>query len=147
MKKLAAEFSGHGVDQNKKRVDMRLLPTPLYRYPTAKTGVIDGALFTLIATSGTDPEILLLIEAKEEAGKLRWEFACGRFSDKSLYVQRKEKEVWSLVRGDTNTWIRDPQHLFRVYPDKVVNLDGKVLARCRATETKWWGDYFPAEDK
>src|SRR5262245_10596158 len=90
MKKLAAEFSGYGLDQHKKRWDMRLLPTPLYRYPTAKTGVIDGALFTLVSTSGTDPEILLLIEAREENGKTRWEFACGRFSDKSLYVQRKE---------------------------------------------------------
>ncbi|VTR96174.1 Uncharacterized protein OS=Planctomyces maris DSM 8797 GN=PM8797T_23941 PE=4 SV=1 [Gemmata massiliana] len=147
MKKLAAEFTGHGIDQQKKRVDMRLLPTPLYRYPTAKTGVIDGALFTLVATAGTDPEILLLIEAKEEKGKVRWEFACGRFSDKSLYVQRKEKEVWALARGETNTWLRDPQHLFRVYPDRVVTLEGKVLARCRATETAWWGDYFPAEDK
>ena len=146
MKKLAAEFTGHGVDQDKKRADMRLLPAPLYRYPPAATGVVDGALFTLIATAGTDPEILLLIEAKEVAGALRWEFACGRFSDKSLYVQRKGKEVWSLPRGDTNTWLRDPQHLFRVYPDKVVTREGEVLARCRATETAWWGDYFPAAD-
>ena len=131
---------------------MRLLPTPLYRYPTAKTGVIDGALFTLVSTSGTDPEILLLIEAREENGKTRWEFACGRFSDKSLYVQRKEKEVWSLVRSetnssDTNSWLHDPQHLFRVFPDKVVTLEGKLLARIRAMDDKWWGDYFPAEDK
>ena len=31
-----------------KKLELRLLPTPLYRYPTAKTGVIDGALFTLV---------------------------------------------------------------------------------------------------
>lgn len=147
MKKLAAEFTGHGIDQQKKQVDMRLLPTPLYRYPAAKTGVIDGALFTLVATTGTDPEVLLLIEAKEKKGKVRWEFACGRFSDKSLYVQRKEKEVWSLVRSENNTWLHDPQHLFRVYPDRVVSLEGKVLARCRATETAWWGELVPVEGK
>src|SRR5262245_50954422 len=39
MKKLAAEFAGHSIDREKKRWELRLLPTPLYRYPTAKTGV------------------------------------------------------------------------------------------------------------
>jgi hypothetical protein len=55
MKKLSQEFSAHGLDMEKNRVDMRLLTTPLYRYPAAKTGVIDGALFTFVATTGTDP--------------------------------------------------------------------------------------------
>ena len=147
MKKLAAEFTGHGLDTAEKRVDMRLLPTPLYRYPVAKNGVIDGAIFAFVATTGTDPEILLVIEAREEKGKARWEFACGRFSDKSLSVRRKDKEVWSLARGETNTWLYDPQHLFRVYPDKIVTPEGKLIARLKATEQMWWGEFFPAEDK
>jgi len=147
MRKLAAEFTGHEIDGDGKKLELRLLPTPLFRYPSAKTGVIDGALFALVSTAGTDPEVLLLIEAKEEAGKLKWEYALGRYSDRSLYVQRKEKEVWTMVRGENNTFLHDPQHLFRVYPDKVVNLDGKVLARCRATEKVWWGEFLPPEDK
>jgi hypothetical protein len=147
MKKLAQEFSGYGLDMAEKRVDMRLLPTPLYRYPAAKTGVIDGALFALVATTGTDPEILLVIEAREEKGKARWEFACGRFSDKSLSVKRKDKEVWSLARGETNTWLHDPQHLFRVYPDKIVTTEGKLIARLKATEKVWWGEFFPVDEK
>ena len=70
MKKLAAEFTGHTIDPEKKRWDLRLLPTPLYRYPTARTGVIDGALFALVTNAGTDPEVLVLIEAREDkAGK------------------------------------------------------------------------------
>jgi hypothetical protein len=147
IKKLAAEFTGHETDGDGKRLDLRLLPTPLYRYPGSKTGVIDGALFSLVSTAGTDPEVLLLIEAKETDGKLRWEYALGRLSDRSLYVQRKEKEVWSLVRSDTNTFLHDPQHLFRVYPDKVVNLEGKLLARVRATEKVWWGEFLPVDEK
>jgi hypothetical protein len=146
MKKLAAEFIGYEIDGDKKRLELRLLPTPLYRYPTAKTGVIDGALFTLVSTAGTDPEVLLLIEAREEKGKVRWEYACGRYSDRSLYVQRNDKEIWSLVRDENNTFLHDPKHLFRVYPDKVVNLEGKVLARVRATEKVWWGEFLPVED-
>jgi hypothetical protein len=147
MKKLAQEFSGHGLDMEKKRVDMRLLPTPLYRYPSAKSGVIDGAIFSFVATTGTDPEILLVVEAREENGTTRWEYACGRFSDKSLVVEHKDKGVWSLPRSDTNTWLRDPRHLFRVYPDKVITPEGKLIARLRATETRWWGEFLPVADK
>ena len=144
MRRLASEFTGHEVDDAGKHWDLRLLPTPLYRYPAAKSGVVDGALFTLVSTAGTDPEVLLLIEARDDGGKLRWEYACGRFSDRSLYVQRKDKEVWSSVRSETNTFLHDPWHLFRFYPDKVVSLDGKLLARVRATDQRW---EFIAVDK
>jgi hypothetical protein len=147
MRRLAQEFTAHSVDGEKKRWDLRLLPAPLYRYPTAKTGVVDGALFTLVSNAGTDPEVLLLIEAKEEEGKLHWEYACGRFSDQNLHVQRKGKEVWSLVRSETNTFLHDPLHLYRTYGDKVVSLDGKLLAHVRATEKVWWGEFFPVKDK
>lgn len=145
MKRLAQDFAGYSVDIENKRLDLRLLPTPLYRYPTAKAGVVDGALFTQVM--GTDPEVLLIIEANQIDGKLRWEYACGRYSDKSLHVQWKEKEVWSMVRSDTNSWLHDPQHLFRIYPDKVVSLEGKLLARVRAADKIWWGEYFPVEDE
>jgi hypothetical protein len=147
MKRLAQEFTGHEVDGDGKRWDLRLLPAPLYRYPAAKTGVVDGAIFTLVSEAGTDPEVLLLLEAREEGGKTRWEYACGRFSDRSLYVQRKEKEIWTSIRSETNTFLHDPLHLYRTYADKVVNLDGKLLARVRATPKVWWGEFIPVDDK
>src|SRR5262249_11684160 len=59
MRRLAQEFSGHEIDNEGKRWDLRLLPAPLYRYPSTKSGVIDGALFTLVSNAGTDPEVLL----------------------------------------------------------------------------------------
>ena len=129
IRRLAQEFKGYETDKEGKRWELRLLPTPLYRYPTAKTGVIDGALFALVSDAGTDPEVLLLIEARQVDGKLRWEYACGRFSDWELRVQRKEVEVFSSVRSETNTSAHDPQHLYRVYPEKVVTPEGKLLAR------------------
>jgi hypothetical protein len=147
MRRLAQEFTGHEVDREGKRWELRLLPAPLYRYPAAKAGVVDGALFTLVSNAGTDPEVLLLLEAREEGGKTRYEYACGRFSDRDLYVQRNDKEVWSMVRSETNTFNNDPQHLYRVYADKVVNLEGKLLARVRATEKIWWGEVIPVDDK
>jgi hypothetical protein len=147
MRRFAQEFTGHETDNEGKRWELRLLPTPLFRYPAAKSGVVDGALFTLVSTAGTDPEVLLLIEAREENGKTRWEFACGRFSDRNLYVQRKDKEVWSSVRSDTDTFLHDALHLYRLYADKVVSAEGKLLARVRATEKVWWGEVIPAGEK
>src|SRR5262245_44184475 len=43
MRRLAQEFAGHSVDRDGKRWELRLLPTPMYRYPAAKAGVVDGA--------------------------------------------------------------------------------------------------------
>jgi hypothetical protein len=147
MKKLAQEFSGHETDDENRRWDLRLLPAPLYRYPSAKTGVIDGALFTLVSSAGTDPEVLLLLEAKEKDGKTHWEYALGRFSDRNLYVQRNEKDVWSMVRNDSNNFNNDPQHLYSLYADKVVSMDGELLARVRVSEEVRWGEVVPLPGK
>jgi len=129
MRRLAQEFTGHEIDFEGKKWEMRLLPTPLYRYPAAKAGAIDGALFALVSNAGTDPELLLLIEAREVKGKLHWEYACARFSDWELHLSRKEVEVFSSVRSETNPFAHGPSHLYRIYADKVVSLEGKVLAR------------------
>ncbi|HEV3385387.1 MAG TPA: hypothetical protein VG097_11280 [Gemmata sp.] len=147
MKKLAAEFSGYEIDSGKKRWELRLLPTPLYRYPASKSGAIDGALFALVSETGTDPEVLLLIEAREFEGKVLWEFALGRMSDRSLYVQRKEKEIWTMIRNETNTFNNDAPHLYRNYADKVVSLEGKLLARMRVTEKYPYGQVVRVGEK
>jgi hypothetical protein len=131
MRQLAREFSGHETDSEGKRWELRVLPAPLYRYPTARSGVLDGALFTLVSNEGTDPEVLLILEAREEDGKTRWEYACGRFGARNMFVQRKDKEVWSSVLNATNTMWYDPLRLYTVYADKVVTPEGKVLANIR----------------
>jgi hypothetical protein len=147
MRRLAREFTGYGIDWDDKRWELRLLPTPLYRYPSAKTGVVDGALFALMSSAGTDPEVLLLLEAKQIDRKLHWEYARGRFSDWHLHVQRKGKEIYSSVRNETNTVLHDPLHLYQAYPDKVVGQDGKLLARIRVTDKIWWGEVIPVDKK
>jgi hypothetical protein len=147
MRQLAQQFGGYEVDRDTKRWELRLLPAPLYRYPAAKTGVVDGALFALMSSAGTDPEVLLVIEAKEEGGKLRWEYACGRFSDWELHVQRKDKEVYSSVPSDANPFSHDPLHLYRLYPDKVMTPEGKLLARIRQTPKVPWGEVIRVNEK
>ncbi|OWK43045.1 hypothetical protein [Fimbriiglobus ruber] len=148
MRRLAQEFTGYSYsEEDKKQWDLRLLPTPLYRYPAAKTGVVDGALFTLVSSAGTDPEVILIVECREDAGKTRWEYACGRFSDRDLHVRRKDKEVWASVRSESNAFNNDPLHLYSLYADKVVSLDGQLLARVRVTPKVPWGEIVPLEGK
>ena len=147
MRRLAQEFSGFSVDRDAKRWELRLLPTPLFRYPAAKTGVVDGALFALMSSAGTDPEVLLLLEAKEIDGKMHWDYACGRFSDWELRVQRKEKEIYSSSPSEANPFFHDPLHLYRIYPEKVVTPEGKLLAQIRSTTKAPWGELIPVEDK
>jgi hypothetical protein len=62
-------------------------------------------------------------------------------------VQRNDKEVWSMVRSDTNTFNNDPLHTYRVYADKVVSLEGKLLARVQATPEIFWGKVIPVDEK
>jgi hypothetical protein len=147
MRRLAQEFTGHETNVDDKREDLRLLPAPLYRYPAAADGVVDGALFTLISTEGTDPEVWLLLEARKEGGNTRWEYACARFSNRNLYVQHKDKEVWSSVRSATDTVHHDALHLYRLFGDKVVSLEGKLLARVRESPRVWWGEAIPVDEK
>jgi hypothetical protein len=147
MRRLAQEFGGHEIDGDGKRWQLRLLPAPLYRYPSAKARVLDGALFALISSAGTDPEVLLLLEARQDdGGTPYWQYACGRFSDWELHVQRKDKEVYTSVPGPTNTGAHDPLHLYRVYPEKVVSREGKLLARVRQM-ANGASVLIPAEDK
>ena len=129
MRRLAEEFNGQSIDRDGKRWQLRLLPTPLYRYAPAKSGAIDGGLFALLSADGTDPEVLLVIEAKEAGDKMRWEYACGRFSDWELHVHHKGKEVYSSVRSAANPFPHDPLHLYRIYPEKVITPEGKLLGR------------------
>jgi hypothetical protein len=147
MRRFAQEFSGHEIDEAGKRWDLRLLPAPLYRYPEAKAGVVDGAIFALVSEAGTDPEVLLLVEARQVGGKLRWEYALGRFSDRSLYVSRKDKEVWSSVLSETNTRKHDMLNTYQAYGDKIVSTDGKLLARIRVTDKNQFGAVVPVSDK
>ncbi len=147
MRRLAQEFTGYSVDRDGQRWELRLLTTPLYRYPPAKGGVVDGALFALMSSAGTDPEVLLVIEAKEDGGKLHWEYACGRFSDWELHVSRKGKEVFASIPSETNPFAHDALHLYRTYPDKVVTLEGKVLANIHQTPKKPEGEVVPIDEK
>ncbi len=73
---------------------MRLLPTPLFRYFSKSGHVTDGALFGLSAT-GTNPDAIVAIQWREVGTTGYWEFACMGTTDCGLEIRLDEAEVWS----------------------------------------------------
>jgi hypothetical protein len=120
LRALAREFNGRSLSGEKVGWELRLLPQPLIRYESTKLGVIDGALFALVSSAGTDPEIILMIEARDSAEGARWVYSAARFSDMDLWLVHKGKDVWSSIRSEENTFNYDAQHRFRFYVDRFV---------------------------
>ncbi len=126
-RRLAKEFAAH-LNRRGERWDLRLLPKPLVEYDGVADGILGGALFAFVGYS-TDPEILLLLEARELKDGPAWCFLAVRFSDKSLFLKFQDKPVWESLRsghgiesGDTD----DPQyrvlHSARLSPETVKKL-------------------------
>jgi hypothetical protein len=95
-RRLAERFSVDQVDRKKERYQLRLLTTPLYRHDTIDSARSrGGALFAFCQQ--TDPELLLLIEARKSGAGYRWEYAVAGFSDMDLYLRLDGREVWQDV--------------------------------------------------
>jgi hypothetical protein len=110
-RRLAKEFSA-SMNRKGERWELRLLPTPLLEYQEMGDGILGGALFAFVGYT-TDPEILLLLEARETKGKSAWHFQAVRFSDKSLFLKYKDEPVWESLRlghGHEGANTDDPQY-------------------------------------
>jgi hypothetical protein len=121
MRSLAREFTAHSIDYRKERWELRLLTQPLYRYEKPEGNVIDGALFAYVTSAGTDPEVVLVLEARKEADKAAWYYRAIRFSDSDLFVQHGGKEVWTSVRDERNQLHFNPDHTYRLIRDKTLD--------------------------
>jgi hypothetical protein len=100
MRAFAREYSASVTGLDNDRQVLRLLPQPVYRYGRPDGAVADGALFAYC--KGTNPEVLLLVEAVKDGNELQWHYAFARMSSRGCEVRLEEKVVWSvpLVRGE-----------------------------------------------
>ena len=94
MKNLARDFSARMVDLEGQQSDLRLIPQPLIRYEPKDKSILDGALFSF--SIGTDPEVILLIEARAAGDRMVWHYAAARFHYVNLTVKYKDSEVWHV---------------------------------------------------
>jgi hypothetical protein len=121
MREIAREFTAHTIDNVKARWQLRLLSRPLYRYEKAESDLIDGALFAFISDAGTDPEIVLVLEAVKNGEKATWRYRTVRLSISSLYVQYKGKEVWTSLRDDLTGAIDNPDDTYVLIRDRLID--------------------------
>jgi hypothetical protein len=97
MKDLARRFSCRLAGKGAKGEELRLLPSPLYRYKTDRRDLIDGALFAYV--QGTDPEVILVLEDRRTEEKERWQYALTRRSMLALEARLDGETVWSVPYG------------------------------------------------
>jgi hypothetical protein len=120
MRSLARDFTAHSIDYQMERWTLRLLGQPLYRYEKPEGEVVDGALFAFVTNAGTDPEVIVALEARQMGDRLAWYYRAIRFSDSNLYVQHAGKEVWSSVRDDQNQLHFNADRTYRLIRDKYI---------------------------
>jgi hypothetical protein len=121
MRELAREFTAHTVDDVGVRWQLRLLSHPLYRYGMAEAGLIEGAIFAFISDAGTDPEIVLILEAVKDGGKETWYYRSVRLSISSLHVQYKGKEIWTSPRDGPTGIFDNPGNTYGLIRDRLID--------------------------
>jgi hypothetical protein len=91
-------------------IDARLLPQPIHRYSDEVARIQDGALFAWVET--TDPEALLLIEARPEKteGPVSWHYRFARMTSAGIEARLGETVVfrvesyWRNPRAKTDAY-------------------------------------------
>jgi hypothetical protein len=108
MKAIAERFkatmTGWQAD-NSDREQLRLLTRPLVRYDLTNAKdpdppLIDGALFGYVI--GTDPEVVLVLEAVGTVEKANWEYAFVRSTSGGLEVKLGNDVIWTATKAPAN---------------------------------------------
>jgi hypothetical protein len=126
MRSLARDFSATTRDMNDRQWELRLLSQPLYRYESTDPDVLDGALFAFVSSAGTDPEVILTIEARKPAGggEPAWHYAVARFTDLNLWVRHKQTVVFTATRVPLGGIDQDGKYRYHVFKDRVISAPG-----------------------
>ncbi len=121
MRAMGREFSAATRDAQDNRWELRLLSQPLYRYESTDPEIIDGALFAFVTSAGTDPEAILVIEARRSTtgAAPAWYRGLARFTDLNLSVRYKGAEVFSAASTRGNTLKMYPNQEYRLFSDRL----------------------------
>ena len=114
LRQMSRDFAVDKTDREGIQRELRLLPQPIYRYSSSDWDVLDGAVFVFV--QGTDPELLLLIEAVQHEESSRWQYALARMNSVRFVVSRRGEIVWEV---DILPWSQvqnrnEPYSTFRV---------------------------------
>ncbi|MDR3636294.1 MAG: hypothetical protein P4L84_21000 [Isosphaeraceae bacterium] len=112
MRALAAEFTVEDAFRHQDWQKLRMLSKPFARYGEPGSDLIDGALFAYVVT--TDPEALLMIEARQAKDGAEWHYAFAPMTIYALRGLRKSDQVWTLPFRDSNGISSNPNEPFYV---------------------------------
>jgi hypothetical protein len=99
MKDIARRFSASEyAGPVRGRLQLRLMPRPLHRYAASAPGPRDGALFGF--AYGTNPDVLLAIEAHEAEAGPGWWYGLARLGGGDFTVNLDGREVWNRPGAD-----------------------------------------------
>src|SRR5262245_3625516 len=101
MKEISRRFSAYTEEATRGKRALRLLPTPLDRYPESAPKGADGALFSLVV--GNDPEVILLVEKGEKpGGGPIWRFGLVLSTRSTAVALLDGREVWRYDSAEKN---------------------------------------------
>jgi hypothetical protein len=94
---------------------LRLLARPLYRYDlkeskAADPHLLEGGMFAFVM--GTDPEVILLLEAIQHGEDVTWEYAFVRATGWAAEASLGDRVVWSVGAATQAANPKDP--LFQI---------------------------------
>ena len=94
MKELVRRFSARELFQSRE-YSLRLISRPIDRYADPASGLLDGEIF--IYANGTNPEVLLMIEARRRDGGFpSWSYAAAPLARAELTVRLDRQDVWNF---------------------------------------------------
>jgi hypothetical protein len=119
LRTLARDFSATTRDHSKNRWELRMLSQPFFRYESTDPDVLDGAVFAFVTSAGTDPEAILVVEARKApgAGDPTWQFGLARFTDSDLVMRYKGTDVFSAPRLLKPP---GPDGPYRIFQDRII---------------------------
>ncbi len=93
-REIMRRFQAESIDHKGSRWELRLLAKPIYQFDVEQpTTVIGGSLN--VFCQGTDPELILAVEAQKANDEFVWHYAAANFTDYALKLRLDDKEVWT----------------------------------------------------
>jgi hypothetical protein len=123
---------GNGVEQ------LRLLGSPLYRYPSEGEDGLEGAIFAFVTTRGTDPEFLLSVECEIKDGTRQWQIRPMRFCTRKLDLRQSDKIMWSVDEYNESgefTKLQDPYMIITLL-ETTTDQFNDLRSRIQTTDTR-----------
>jgi hypothetical protein len=115
MRSIARDISITKTDRDKTQQELRLLTQPIHRYENPSAGLVDGAIFAFV--QGTDPEVLLLIEAQKDTPGVSWRYALIRMNSVIFNARYHDKTVWQTEQLPWDVVFKGNE------PYRILNLD------------------------